>query len=48
MEGVEGLLHTVRRLLDPWKLCLVHEDMLAILDSLATLGEFAPLVGIEL
>jgi hypothetical protein len=48
MEGVEGLLHTASRLLDAWKLCLVHEDMLAILDSLATLGEFAPLVGVEL
>jgi hypothetical protein len=48
MEGVEGLLHTARRLLDAWKICLVHEDMLAILDSLATLCEFAPLVGVEL
>jgi hypothetical protein len=48
MESVEGLLHTARRLLDAWKLHVVLEDMLAILDSLATLGEFAPLVGIEL
>jgi hypothetical protein len=30
-------------MLDAWKLCVVHEDMLAILDSLATLGEFPPL-----
>jgi hypothetical protein len=48
MEGVEGLLHTARRLLDAWKLCVVHEDMLAILDSLATLSEFARLVIVEL
>jgi hypothetical protein len=48
MEGVEGLLHTARRLLDAWKLCVMHEDMLDILDSLATLGEFAPLFGVEL
>jgi hypothetical protein len=48
MKGVEGLLHTAKRLLDAWKLCVVHEDMLAILDSLTTLGEFAPLFGVEL
>jgi hypothetical protein len=48
MESIEGLLHTARRLLDAWKLFLVHKDMLAILDSLATLGEFAPLVGVQL
>jgi hypothetical protein len=48
MEGIEGLLHTARWLLDTWELYVVHEDMLAILDSLATLGEFAPFFDIEL
>jgi hypothetical protein len=48
MEGVEGLLDTIRRLLDARKLGYVLEHVSAVLDILCPCPEVAFLLGVSL
>jgi hypothetical protein len=48
MEGVEGLLDTVRRLLDAGELDYVLEHVSAILEIFRPLPEVASLPGVSL
>jgi hypothetical protein len=48
MEGIEGLLDTVRRLLDAWELGYVLEYVSVVLDIFRPRPEVASLLGISL